>query len=327
MRSFLSFSLLFVLLTFSPVLKAQEHYELPSNPELKVFENEDALNFLVLGDWGRNGEFFQKPVARELAKASKTLDTEFIISVGDNFYPVGVQSTLDPQWRQSFEDIYFQFDLNKPWYSVLGNHDYYGSIDAQIEYSSISRRWNMPAPYFKETFDLPEGDGKVLFLFIDTVPFIQKYRNRSGMMQDNLKKQDTTAQLNWLKSELKNKAKDVKWVFVVGHHPLYSGGKRKVAEETEDMRKIFEPIFQQYKVDAYLTGHEHDLQVIQPKGIHTVQFLSGAGSEIRPSGEREGTLYAVSDGGFLSFSLLSREMTVVAVNGDGKVLYLRSFKK
>lgn len=327
MKTFSTFFSFLFLVVFSTTFSAQNYHEEQKNPELVRFENSNALNFLVLGDWGRNGEFFQKPVSREMSKASKTLDSEFIISVGDNFYPDGVQSTQDPQWKISFEDVYYQHDLNKPWYVVLGNHDYYGSIEAQIDYSNISRRWNMPAPYFEQKYELEEGDGEILFLFIDTVPFIEKYRNSTGVLKANVDKQDTAAQLKWLEERLTNRSKNTKWVFVVGHHPLYSGGKRLDAPETEEIRKIFEPIFNKHKVDAYLTGHEHDLQVIRPKGKYTTQFLSGAASEIRPSGQREGTLFAVSDGGFFSFSVEENAYTVVAINHEGKVLYSQKFTK
>src|SRR5580700_5993775 len=57
---------------------------------------DSALNFLVIGDWGRCGEYFQKEVADQLAKASVGADASFIISTGDNLYPDGVASIDDP---------------------------------------------------------------------------------------------------------------------------------------------------------------------------------------------------------------------------------------
>lgn len=327
MKRFFQLYLLVVALFIGGLVNAQEFYETQENPALVQYKTKDALNFLVFGDWGRNGEFHQKPVSNQMNIASKTLGARFIVSVGDNFYPDGVISTQDPQWKYSFEDIYPQYDLNMPWLIALGNHDYNGSIEAQIDYSKVSRRWILPSNYYSKTFKLPKNEGEVLFLVIDTNPFVSKYATYDGMMSENVKKQDTAAQLQWLKSELQNKSKNVKWVVVVGHHPLYSGGARKTSDETEEIRAVFEPIFQQYKVDAYLTGHEHDLQIIQPKGIHTVQYLSGAGSAIRPSGEREGTKFAVSDGGFMAFSLTEKMLNVQVVNGKGEVLHSSSIKK
>ena len=41
----------------------------------------------------------------------------------------------------TFEDIFYQDSLQVPWYVIAGNHDYYGSVEAQIGYSKISSRW------------------------------------------------------------------------------------------------------------------------------------------------------------------------------------------
>lgn len=73
--------------------------------------------------------------------SSLYLGIEFIISVGDNFYTNGVASVDDPMWKTSFEDIYKGANLFIDWYPVLGNHDYRGNPQAQIDYSKRSRRW------------------------------------------------------------------------------------------------------------------------------------------------------------------------------------------
>ena len=52
----------------------------------------DSLNFMVIGDWGHNGHFYQKEVAHQLEIAMYQTDADFIVSTGDNFYPNGVAS-------------------------------------------------------------------------------------------------------------------------------------------------------------------------------------------------------------------------------------------
>ncbi|MFY7652826.1 MAG: metallophosphoesterase, partial [Chitinophagaceae bacterium] len=105
------------------------------------WKKENSLPFLVIGDWGRNGEFHQKDVANVMASTATKYNCSFIISTGDNFYPDGVISTTDPQWMNSFENIYNSYSLQIPWFTAFGNHDYRGSIEAQLNYSKISRRW------------------------------------------------------------------------------------------------------------------------------------------------------------------------------------------
>jgi len=51
-------------------------------------------------------------------------DVQFIINVGDSFYPNGVQNKQDPQWWWKWRNIYHEDLRAVPWYSVYGNHDY-----------------------------------------------------------------------------------------------------------------------------------------------------------------------------------------------------------
>lgn len=40
-----------------------------------------------IGDWGRQGEFNQSDLAEVMAAAARDVPPEFVVSVGDNFYP------------------------------------------------------------------------------------------------------------------------------------------------------------------------------------------------------------------------------------------------
>src|SRR6187549_3810882 len=87
-----------------------------------IKKNSKALNFIVFGDWGRNGDNYQREVAAGMGKAAHDLDASFVIATGDNFYPYGVKSTQDYQWIGSFESIYTAQSLQVRWFPVLGNH-------------------------------------------------------------------------------------------------------------------------------------------------------------------------------------------------------------
>lgn len=277
-------------------------------PSLSLLDN--SLNFLVLGDFGRVGDYYQKQVATELGNAMVVTDADFVVSVGDNFYPSGVQSTQDYHWISSFETIYTNPSLYKDWYVALGNHDYQGNIQAQIDYSEVSRRWNMPSTYYSKIFEI-DKDNKVLLVVMDTNPFIDSYQGKEKYPQ--LAHQDPQEQLTWLENTLSNPDTSIKWKIVVGHHPLYSGGKRKNSKDTKDFEADFADFFDQQKVDAYICGHEHDLQIIKPKDRYTTQFLSGAASEVRSSGGSENTIFWASEPGFMSFSVNSNQLVVQVI--------------
>lgn len=275
---------------------------------------ETSVNFLVVGDWGRNGEFEQKTVANQMAIESKKKSSLFILSMGDNFYPDGVISTQDPQWNKSYEDIYFQYSLNIPWYTAFGNHDYRGNIDAQLEYSKVSRRWRTEKRYYSFEKTIPNSTKKAIFIFIDTNPFDATL---NPIKHSDIAKQDTSAQLKWLDKILSETKAD--WKIVIGHHPLYTTGVRKGL--MLDVRKAFLPIFEKHKVDIYFAGHEHDLQHQKPNG-HTNYFVSGAGSEIRPvTKDSSMTKFAISDYGFMSVQIKSDTVFLQTINYKGKLLY------
>lgn len=293
------------------------------NKNLKLTDK--SVNFIVMGDWGRMGGFHQKAVADQMGITAVTAGVDFVISVGDNFYPNGVQSVQDPQWRTSFENVYNSVNLHEDWIVALGNHDYRGNIQAQIDYSKISRRWKMPSAYYDTLIDL-KGGKKLHLIVMDTNPFIEKYHVEANE-HPQVGQQDTARQMIWLEDRLRLDHPDIQWKMVVGHHPLYSGGKRKGTSEVSDFEKRFGPIFEKYKVDAYITGHEHDLQVVRPGQGRTLQFLSGAASEVRPTGDTEGTKFAAAEPGFMLFSLTKDQLLVQVVRADGTVLYEHDVKK
>ncbi|WP_187270183.1 purple acid phosphatase family protein [Pontibacter qinzhouensis] len=287
----------------------------------------NSLNFIALGDWGRYGDDHQLQVAAQMAKTAKEASVLFFISTGDNFYPKGVASTLDPHWHYSFEEIYKPFSLQREWYSVLGNHDYMGDPDAQVAYSKVSRRWEMPGRYFSKTFALPGGSGeKIQISFIDTNPLIPEFYSNAEY-GPNVKTQDSTAQKQWLQQVLTEKAEGVKWNLVVGHHPLYTASdKRSEGYDTKAVRRSLKSLLDPNHVDAYLAGHDHSLQHLEPEGgVH--HFISGSASEATQVGKLDYSKFSAMEYGFLLFSVSSKEMVVHAISHTGKVLYRTSLQK
>jgi tartrate-resistant acid phosphatase type 5 len=278
-----------------------------------------SLHFTVFGDWGRNGEDNQKETATELGIVSKIFKPAFIVSTGDNFYPSGVRSTRDYNWIASYEQIYTAHSLQTDWYVVLGNHDYKGNVQAEIDYSDIDRRWNMPARYYSKTVFIG-GDSSqgVLLIFIDSTPCLSEYYENT---EHNVRGQDTAAQRIWLEKILSEAPAYIKWKFVFGHHPLWTGGGRMKAPEGVEMKRLFRPIFEKYRVDAYFSGHEHNLQYIKPAG-YTSYFVSGAGSETTPViVHPDGGVFAKSENGFMNITLTANQMEVNVISYTGENLF------
>jgi len=279
-------------------------------------KDEFALHFIAVGDWGRNGEYDQQEVAKQMGIWAAENQNDFVISVGDNFYPLGVVSENDPLWHYSFENIYTAHSLQCDWYPVLGNHDYGSDPDAQVRYSKVSRRWSMPSLYYSKEFSLGKNNEKVLMLMIDTDP----------MLHEN-KKQQVDEQMKWIENTLSQASADIKWKIIVGHHPYYTVGPRINNYDTVTVRAKLAKTFEKHKVDVYLSGHDHSLQHLKPEGF-THQFISGAGSEL--TAVTEGISYSrfqASDHGFMYFAMNADKLSVKAINASGKVLYQTELTK
>ena len=241
-------------------------------PITAAWAGEPALNFLAVGDWGRGGHDNQAEVAGEMGKVAEALGARFVISVGDNFYEDGVTGLDDPQWKTSFEDVYTAPSLQVPWHVALGNHDYRGNTQAQLDYTSRSRRWRLPARWYARRERAPDGATLDLFV-LDTSPFIRAYL-KDGGQKVKVAGQDTDAQLAWFEQVLAASTAD--WKIVVGHHPVYSGNEYGGAP---DLQARLDPLLQKHGVHLYLNGHDHDLQHVYRGAIHYV--CTGAGSQMR----------------------------------------------
>jgi tartrate-resistant acid phosphatase type 5 len=176
------------------------HLESDDLSSKAALKDEFDVHFMAIGDWGRNGEYDQNEVAKQMGLWGAANPNDFVISVGDNFYPLGVISENDPLWHYSFENIYTAHSLQFNWYPVLGNHDYGADPKAQIRYSKVSRRWNKPSLYHKKEFSLGKNGDKVLMLMIDTDPMLHED-----------KKQQVDEQMVWINEQLKNASANVKW--------------------------------------------------------------------------------------------------------------------
>ena len=272
---------------------------------------EPALNFLAVWDWGRDGAFNQREVAQQMGLTADRLKAKFIVSVGDNFYEAGVQSVSDPQWKSSFEDIYTAPSLQVPWYVILGNHDYRGESQAQLDYSKTSTRWRLPKRWYSYTQTALDGTTAEFFM-LDTSPFIQIYYVDQAK-DTKVAGQNPDAQLAWLENALTKSTAE--WKIVIGHHPVYSGGHH--GGQPELVEKL-DPILQRHRIPLYMNGHDHDLQHVAKGATHYV--CTGAGSKMRSACDTEGSDFCSLQSGFVACSLTRNTLKVAYRDYNGAEL-------
>ena len=269
--------------------------------------------FMVIGDMG-TGKPDQYGIALAMAKRAESDGLDFILTVGDNIYPAGVSSVNDVQWKTKFTDVYADSTLQVPWYPALGNHDHYGNVRAEIEYSQKNKNWIMPEAYHTFTRTLSDGT-KVQFFALDTDPILMR---RTGASE----------QLDWLNEQL-NKSK-AHWKIVFGHHPLYSHGTiTRTMPQKEPMIAALEPIFVKHKIDIYFAGHDHSLEILKPvKGIHYVISGGGAGPDRAYNVKwTDEAYYAATMGGFVLCRISQKELVIEFVRIGGKTQYAHVITK
>lgn len=274
------------------------------------------FNFYVANDLGRNGYYDQKPIAERMGEmAEQGTDPEFVLATGDIHHFEGVQSVTDPLWMTNFELVYSHPELMIDWFPVLGNHEYRGNTQAVLDYSDVSRRWEMRARYYTKVFSKKGMTLRVVWL--DTAPMIEKYRRDKEQYPDACK-QDYRKQLAWVDSVLTAAKED--WVIVAGHHPIYAQTP-KAEEERRDMQNRLDPVLRRHKVDMYICGHIHNFQHIRKEGSDIDYITNSAGSLSRKVKSVEGTVFCSGEPGFSIVSADKQVLELRMIDKQGNVLH------
>lgn len=268
---------------------------------------DDELRWLAVGDAGLPGEPL-RAVALEMSRVADVSKPAFGLLLGDNFYPAGVQHAADPLFEQAFDDVYTSPSLLPLlFYTVLGNHDWLGNAEAQLErfYNRPSSRMVLPHYWYSRRFGA--GSFTALFVFLDTM-----------VLGGKLGRLQSLAQLDWLRQTLRE-ASD-RWIVVVGHHPIYSAGSHG---DTEHLVQSVLPLLEEYGVDLYLCGHDHDQQVLG-RSSNVSMILTGSGSKQRPSPAKphhSELHFATSEHGFASFAVNATHLSERLHSSGGRVLW------
>ena len=198
----------------------------------------------------------------------KVPDASFILSVGDQIKSSSAQEEYNGLLSLS------QFK-NLPFVPAIGNHD---------NNDLFSYHFNVPNESFTQGRTEAGGNyyfvhGNSLFIVINSCS--TDYSRHKTFIRDAVKKHG-----------------EARWRIVMMHHSIY--GADIARSTTLDMRKNFVPIFNKYRIDAVLSGHDHIYvrtrfmlknQAVQPlekfPARSTPPAEIPAGAVIKP----EGTLY------------------------------------
>lgn len=234
-------------------------------------------------------EFGQVHVAQYMAEWAEKNNAQFVVNVGDSFYPAGVDGVDDPMWAYVYEDRYSNESLQVPWLSTNGNHDWGGfscyfdkekgrlargyfqvDYDTEPEWqwpAAKRSRWVMPDLWYQKRIFF--GNVTMDFFFVDT-NFWDAHDGPLACGQGSIRippacegqsftdckswcAESTRKQWQWLKGVLPKS--DATWKFVVGHHPFvafagtWQGGAGSLAS-----------FLVLNNVSMYMCGHTHAME-------------------------------------------------------------------
>lgn len=301
----------------------------------------DALDFLVMGDWGGKGSGTcttaeEVNTAKGMNAAAQSLGATFALALGDNFYSGGVKSVNDARFKETFEDVFTGPALSAQsgfrFHVVAGNHDHSGNVTAQIAYSAVDPRWVYPSLYYTFTETTHDKSASIQFVMMDTV-FNSGNSQMPGTEEEDQQLHGdqmpgpedevlANEQVTWLETTLASSKAD--YLVVAGHYPIYS-----ICEHGPDtglMKKI-QPLLRKYKVSAYLNGHDHCQEYINV-GDGIQYHVVGSAHHGDTSTAHSGTLskgqlkfHASSPGGFASVHVTKAGMQLTHYDPSGKELY------
>ena len=227
------------------------------------------FKLFVLGDIGLYNNILKNSVN---ICENRMRNNDKILLLGDNFYHYGVDNLKDKLWidyKNTFKNI-----SSENVYSILGNHDYIKNPKCQVN----NKYWATPNFYYKLEFSL-----NIDLFFLDTMLL---YHGHCGITKELIESKHKknadllkNEQLNWLDKELNESKNKRKIIF--GHYPMISNGL--YYDSLDPLNKLLLPIFKKYEVDAYISGHEHNIQYISKNYSNYIlnQFIIGSSAENR----------------------------------------------
>eukprot|EP01065_Artemidia_motanka_P022520 TRINITY_DN26720_c0_g1_i1.p1 TRINITY_DN26720_c0_g1~~TRINITY_DN26720_c0_g1_i1.p1 ORF type:complete len:412 (+),score=89.15 TRINITY_DN26720_c0_g1_i1:67-1302(+) len=126
-------------------------------------------------------------------------------------------------------------------------------------------------------------------------------------------------QIEWLATVLSES--NAHWKLVLGHFAVHSAAARAHGDTPSLVERV-QPIFEQYGVDAYFSGHDHILQIIETNGVS--YYGSGAGARSHKGVVRGYPgLARYADGvlGYMSHYLTREHLYTVAYDQSGSLLF------
>ncbi len=247
------------------------------------------FTFAAYGD-NKNGPFNHKKIA-DLILSYKPL---FVSNNGD----LVERGYVFKQWDKLFFTPAKEMIASIPLIPAIGNHE-------------------ENSEYYYNYFCIPNNKAWHSFN-LNGAHFVVINTDEDFMEEDG-------EQITWLKNDLKNNNSE--WTFAFHHVPPFTSGGNYYSRSRIDVKNILHPIYEQYKVDMVITGHDHHYErskpVVSDNGEHGVTYIVGGngGTSMRYIGKpKEFSLKSTRTFGFALIEIEGTKINFKEISIDNRVL-------
>ena len=231
----------------------------------------EPFSFIYFGDAQTEIKSLWSRVIREAATTVPR--ARFLVHAGD----LVNNSARDAEWGEWFQAGGW-LNAMIPSLPTPGNHEY--SRQGIATTATLTDFW-------KPQFTLPENS---LAELAESAYFLDFQGTRLISLNSNEKQAE---QARWLDLVLRDNP--CRWTIITFHHPIYSATRER---DNAKLRALWQPVFDRYRVDLVLQGHDHTYArsgLVDGGGVPA----GGTNEPVGVTGRSEssGTVYVVSVSG------------------------------
>jgi predicted phosphodiesterase len=246
----------------------------------------EPFEFIYLGDGQNNVLSMWSHIFRSAFMTAS--DARFVINAGD-LVTHADSHILYTEWFEAGRCI----NTAIPTIPIPGNHDYFHP----------GQKERYLTKFWQPQFTLPENGIKEL-------PESNYYIDFQGMRILALNSNEhIPEQTLWLESVLKDNPN--RWTIATFHHPIFSSTRNR---DEKLVRESWKPIFDQYRVDLVLVGHDHTYARGRAPEDKQTEFPYGPVYVVSVSGPK---MYTLTDNRWMDRAAENTQLyQIISINQD-----------
>jgi tartrate-resistant acid phosphatase type 5 len=252
-----------------------------------------SVSIKLVGDIGLRGTIqfdVAKSIEYSIRTSKKSNQHPFVLVVGDWVYPRGPVDNSTEEARRTQSDVlnvYQKLSKKCMVTGVLGNHEYGDNkmaADPAVFMKLAEQNGIQVNRYGRHTIESEKFKADVFFIDSTVIAVDDK-------------------QVQWISDEISTSMAEEQetgkktWRLIASHHPIVSFGMH--ASETTYIGELFDTS----NIDLWLSGHEHDIEIIPARTNSPPTIVSGTGSTQRGIDMHPEAAFLSNEAGFVNLQI------------------------